>query len=92
MRSVALAGCLVFICSLLPLELSAQLVARENGPSSAIDQLPLVFEPNRGQTDSQFAYLSRANSYTVYLGPTRAVWLLRLATRSAPRALSAWIC
>ncbi len=36
--------------------------------------LPLVFEPNRGQTDSRFQFFARSNGYKAYLnGPTTAL-------------------
>ncbi len=44
------------------------LVARDFGA------LPLSFEPNRGQTDSQVAYLARGSGYTLFLAPTSAVF------------------
>lgn len=45
-------------------------------------QLPLNFEPNRGQTDSQVKFLSRARGYTLFLTGTEAVLRLR-ASKSA---------
>lgn len=39
--------------------------------------LPLSFEPNRGQTDSQVAYLARGSGYTLFLAPTSAVFELQ---------------
>ena len=39
--------------------------------------LPLSFEPNRGQTKSQVKFLARAPGYNVFLMPTEAVFALR---------------
>ena len=36
--------------------------------------LPLSFEPNRGQTDPQVNYLARGQGYTVFLTPSEAVF------------------
>ena len=43
-------------------------------------QLPLNFEPNRGQTDSQVKFLSRARGYTLFLTSNEAVLRLRKAS------------
>src|ERR1700691_799939 len=40
---------------------------------SQFGQLPLSFEPNRGQTDPRAAYLARGSGYTLFLAPTSAV-------------------
>lgn len=40
---------------------------------SEFGQLPLSFEPNRGQTDPRAAYLARGSGYTLFLAPTSAV-------------------
>lgn len=39
-------------------------------------KLPLYFEANRGQTDTQVNFLSRGNGYTLFLTPTGAVLAL----------------
>ncbi|MFI5455817.1 MAG: SBBP repeat-containing protein [Isosphaerales bacterium] len=41
--------------------------------SAAYGQLPLSFEANQGQTDSQVNFLSRGNGYSLFLTPTEAV-------------------
>ena len=46
--------------------------------SAAYGQLPLSFEANSGQTDSQVNFLSRGSGYTLFLAPDEAV--LSLAT------------
>ena len=40
-------------------------------------KLPLHFEANQGQTDSQVKFLSRGRGYTLFLTPTEAVLALR---------------
>ncbi|PYN55027.1 MAG: hypothetical protein DMD94_13080, partial [Candidatus Rokuibacteriota bacterium] len=48
----------------------------------AFGQLPLSFEANRGQTDSQVRFLSRGPQHTLLLAPTEAV--LIFITREHP--------
>ena len=45
--------------------------------SAAYGQLPLSFEANQGQTDSQVNFLSRGNGYSLFLTPTKAVLSLK---------------
>lgn len=45
--------------------------------SEAYAKLPLSFEANHGQTDSQVKFLSRGGGYTLFLTPTEAVLTLR---------------
>lgn len=49
----------------------------------AASQLPLSFEPNVGQTQSEVKYLSRGNGYTFYVTPTDAVMFLRRGKRAS---------
>ncbi len=51
--------------------------------SSAYGQLPLSFEVNEGQTDSQVNYLARGQGYSIFLTPTAAVLNLQ-PTGTAP--------
>src|SRR6266545_7232531 len=44
-------------------------------------QLPLSFEPNRGQTDRHVKYLSRGRGYSLFLTATEAVFSLRHSER-----------
>jgi hypothetical protein len=44
--------------------------------ASTYGQLPLGFEANQGQIDAQVKFLSRGNSYTLFLTSTEAVLLL----------------
>jgi uncharacterized repeat protein (TIGR01451 family) len=49
-------------------------------------KLPLGFEANRGQTDSEVQFLTRGSSYTLFLTPTEAVLALRKPDgRAGPR-------
>jgi hypothetical protein len=41
-----------------------------------LDNLPLSFEPNVGQTDEQVKFLARGNGYTLFLTPREAVFSL----------------
>ena len=47
-------------------------------------QLPMSFEPNVGQTDSQVAFLSQGSGYSLFLTPTESV--LSLQTPAGTRA------
>ena len=67
------AGCLVSLESRLP-------TRQRDGSAPAIRayaRLPLSFEANRGQTDSQVDFLVRGASYTMFLKPTEAVLAMR---------------
>jgi uncharacterized repeat protein (TIGR01451 family) len=44
-------------------------------------QLPLFFEPNRGQTDAQARFVARGQGYSLFLTPSEAV----LSLRSLPK-------
>ena len=52
-------------------------------PSGAYGDLPLSFEENRGQADSQVKYLARGRGYTLFLTPKETVLGLR---RPSPAA------
>ena len=47
-------------------------------------KLPLAFEANEGQTDSQVKFLSRGRGYTLFLTSTEAVLVLRGKTNEPP--------
>ena len=51
-------------------------------------KLPLSFELNKGQTDSQVKFLSRGHGYTMFLTQSEAVLSLRSGQSSAPRGIS----
>jgi Domain of unknown function DUF11/Beta-propeller repeat len=42
-------------------------------PREILGQLPLIFEPNLGQTDPQVKFLARGAGYNLFLDPTGAV-------------------
>jgi uncharacterized repeat protein (TIGR01451 family) len=46
-------------------------------------RLPMIFEPNQGQTDSRVRFLARGESYGVFLTPHQAVLTLGGRARSA---------
>src|SRR5580704_8518134 len=48
-------------------------------PSGAYGDLPLSFEANRGQADSQVKYMARGRGYTLFLTPKETVLALRHA-------------
>ena len=50
-------------------------------------QIPLSFEANQGQTDSQVKYLSRGSGYTLFLTPDEAVLSLRQPDSTATDAV-----
>jgi hypothetical protein len=62
-------------------------VAPERTRIEALYQnLPLAFEPNRGQTDRSVRFLSRGTGYTLFLTSTEAVLVLRAPNQvSTPR-------
>lgn len=49
---------------------------------ASMDALPLAFEKNQGQTDSQVKYMARGNGYTVFLTGNEAVFALQSSSRS----------
>src|SRR5262249_36905495 len=50
------------------------------GTAESYGRLPLVFEPNRGQTDPQVRFLARASGYQAFLTDRGAVFVLRRNT------------
>ncbi|MGB2606569.1 MAG: hypothetical protein WBC78_23395, partial [Candidatus Sulfotelmatobacter sp.] len=49
--------------------------------------LPLAFEPNQGQTDSQVQYMARGDGYTLFLTANDAVFSLHSSLNSRGRSL-----
>ena len=49
----------------------------ETRPIESYGKLPLSFEENRGQTDSQVKFLSRSSGYNLFLTSTQAVFRFR---------------
>src|SRR5260221_10196535 len=52
-------------------------------------QLPIYFEANRGQADSQVQFLARGQGYTFLLSPTKAVMALNRPEASERRSVGA---
>src|SRR5690348_12715250 len=60
--------CFVFLCLFVfVLPLAAETAQGRYG------DLPLVFEPNQGQSDAPVRFLSRGNGYSLFLTDTEAV-------------------
>ncbi len=47
-----------------------------------LGQLPLIFEPNRGQADPKVKFLARGAGYSLFLDPSGAVLALQTAPKS----------
>jgi hypothetical protein len=52
-----------------------------------LNELPMSFEANRGQTDRRVKFLSRGSGYTLFLTPTEAVLSLRRGQNQDPSVL-----
>ena len=63
--------------SVSPLLESAQ--SAQAPMDASYGKLPLSFEANQGQTDSQVNFISRGGGYTLFLTPTEAVMSLQVA-------------
>jgi hypothetical protein len=63
----------VSICSAQPIT-STPSISVAAPAARDFGALPLSFEPNRGQTDAQVAYLARGSGYTLFLAPTSAIF------------------
>ena len=77
LSSIFLAGCLV---------VAGQVSSNPGGPPQkkdqqqwldSLSQLTMSFEENRGQTDSQVAFVSRGAGYTLFLTKDQAVFALK---------------
>ncbi len=73
-----------FCLSSLPVRTSATVpdAAAQAHLSAAYGKLPLSFEANQGQTDSQVNFLSRGSGYSLFLTPTKAVLSLEQGNTS----------
>jgi uncharacterized repeat protein (TIGR01451 family) len=54
-----------------------------------LSQLPLIFEPNQGQTDSSVKFVSRGAGYSLFLDSTGAVLAMRTAQPAPAGRLAA---
>jgi hypothetical protein len=61
----------------LPLSRNEVSSSQKETISEQYGRLPLSFEINQGQTDSQVAFFSRTSDYSLFLTPTEAVLTLR---------------
>jgi hypothetical protein len=50
--------------------------ARPSHAQMNVGNIPLAFEPNRGQTDSRVEFLARGSGYTLFLSPASATFAL----------------
>ena len=62
------------------------LLGRPQPPGVNYAKLPLAFEANAGQTDSQVKFLSRGHGYTLFLTGNEAVLSLAGAAGDSPRS------
>jgi hypothetical protein len=59
------------------LQISFQAQQPATNPAARLKDLPVSFEENHGQVDSQVRYLARAGHGTIYFSPTETVLALR---------------
>jgi len=52
---------------------------KTNQPNNDYGKLPIYFEPNLGQTDSEVKFVARGNAATTFLTATEAVFSLPIA-------------
>lgn len=52
-------------------------------------KLPLAFEPNKGQVNSEAKFVARGDGYTVFLAPGDSTALLKSDPRKAPQQVTA---
>jgi uncharacterized repeat protein (TIGR01451 family) len=72
-----------------PLAISSRSSLHSKPDARAIlGQLPLIFEPNRGQTDSKVKFLARGAGYSLFLDATGAVLAMQTAHSSSSRTSS----
>ena len=72
---------------------STERVRDAKAAQAALLGVPLSFEANQGQTDSQVKFLSRGDGYSLFLTPQEAVFTLRPPAGDQGRArFSEWNC
>src|SRR5947207_2981489 len=67
--------CLFLLLAICWMVFSLSQIAAQNETSLLIPPIQW-FEPNQGQSDSQFAYIAHDRGYTVFLGPTEMAYSL----------------
>ncbi len=77
-------GAIAAVSSTKPGQEQSTAFNRQPAIEVAYGNLPLSFEPNEGQTNSQVEFLSRGRGYTLFLTATEAV--LSLRKHAAPKA------
>lgn len=68
---------------------SSSLTGAPQGVVSAYHRLPLIFEPNLGQSDPQVKFLARGSGYGLFLTVDKAVLTLRHSATGNRRSLPA---
>jgi Beta-propeller repeat/Domain of unknown function DUF11 len=61
----------------IPLPSPASTVTSSSSSLNSYAQVPMIFEPNRGQTDAQVRFMARGNGYGLFLTDDEAVLVLR---------------
>ncbi len=59
----------------------------ETKPSTNYGRIPLVFEENRGQTDSRVKFLAHSSEYSIFITGSQAFFSLRAGGKSAAVAM-----
>src|SRR5215471_14589541 len=88
-RTVFSVVCLLLIASWTQGQTAASTTASPHAAKvvESYGKLPLAFEANQGQSDSQVRFLSRGGGYSLFLTPTEAVLALqRSVNRHQPPA------
>jgi hypothetical protein len=67
---------------MIVLGISMSALAQQRPATRSYSNLPMNFEQNVGQTDSQAQFISRGQGYTLFLSPNQAI--LKLHTRTFP--------
>ena len=70
------------VAAFLPAGSAAAIRAPRPAPARAQQALPLVFEANRGQADSQVKYLARTAAYSLYLAHSEMLLALPLGRQA----------
>jgi hypothetical protein len=73
---IAFGFCLALLASIGTSALSAQVLSDSSSVEALVNQIPLVFEPNRGQVSGDVRFLSRGSTYAVLLSPDKTVLVL----------------
>jgi beta-propeller repeat-containing protein len=69
------------------LKAQAPFAEQAGSPAASYGQLPLHFESNQGQVDSQVRFLARGSGYSLFLTPTEAVLALKERGTAGPAVM-----